>query len=231
MKVILLAAGKGSRLNDSPHHLPKALAPLNSHPSILAYQLQALTTCVSLHDIWVVVGYQKEAIMNAFPHLVYIFNPDFESENTSKSLLRALNKVKEDVLWLNGDVIFRPEILSSFLHANRTGMMVNEEVVGEEEVKYCTDPQGYLTEVSKSVECPQGEAVGINFFKYEDVLWLQNNLEQCQPTDYFERGIEMGLKQGQKVWSFPVEAEDCMEIDFPEDLIRAKELMRRWKLK
>jgi choline kinase len=229
MKAIILAAGMGSRLDDSPHHLPKALTLLNHQASILDCQLHALTSYVSLDHIWLVVGYEKEKIMSAFPDLVYVFNPRYAQENTSKSLLRALRKIEDDVLWLNGDVVFRPDILAPLLEAKRTGMIVNRGRVGEEEVKYCTDPQGYITEVSKQVAQPQGEALGINFFKYEDMLWLRQNLQQCQPQDFFEKAIEMGIEQGQQVWSFPVEAEDCIEIDFPEDLVRAKQLLQRWK--
>lgn len=230
MKAVILAAGMGTRLDDSPHHLPKALTPLNHQASILNCQLRALTSYIPLDQIWIVVGYEKEAIMSAFPDLVYIFNPDFQKENTAKSLLHALKKIDEDVLWLNGDVVFRPAILASFLKANRTAMMVNQTKVGEEEVKYCTDRQGYITEVSKQVKEPEGEALGINLFRHQDMLWLRQNLEECQLRDYFEKGIEMGIQQGNKVWSFPVEEDDCVEVDFPEDLARAKKLVHDWKL-
>jgi L-glutamine-phosphate cytidylyltransferase len=230
MKVVILAAGVGSRLDDSPHHLPKALTLLNPQASILSCQLRALASHLSLDQVLVVVGYEKEAIMSAFPDLLYVFNPDFKNENTSKSLLRALKKLDDDVLWLNGDVLFRPEILHPLLQANRTSMVVNKAVVGEEEVKYCADAQGRILEVSKHIIHSQGEALGINFFRREDMFWLRQNLEQCQFNDFFEKGIEMGLLQGQRVWSFPVEVDDCVEIDFPEDLIRAKQLVNSWGL-
>lgn len=230
MKVIILAAGVGSRLDDSPHHLPKALTLLNHEMSILSCQLRVLTHYLSLDQIWIVVGYEKDLIMAAFPDLVFIFNPDFQKENTSKSLLRALRKIDEDVLWLNGDVVFRPEILNPLLQSNRTGIIVNQATVGEEEVKYRANKEGCVLEISKHIVQPQGEALGINFFKREDMLWLRNNLECCQPGDFFEKGIQMGLKQGHSVWSFPIELDECVEVDFPEDLIRAKQLVERWGL-
>ncbi len=228
MKAIILAAGSGSRLDDSPDHPPKALTLLTPKTSILAFQLQALTAYLSLDQIWIVVGYQKEAIMDAFPDLVYIYNPHFQKENTSKSLLRALNKIDEDILWLNGDVVFRPAILESLLKTARTAMIVNQAVVGEEEVKYRTDDQGLILEVSKEVIQPQGEALGINFFKREDLPWLRKHLTLCKSGDFFEKAIEKGIREGHHVRSSPVGNEDCAEIDFPEDLIRAKQLMLLW---
>ncbi len=229
MKAIILAAGSGSRLDNSPNHPPKALTLVTSKLSILAFQLQALTSCFSLDQIWIVVGYRKELIMDAFPDLVYIYNAQFQKENTSKSLLRALKKIDEDILWLNGDVVFRPAILETVCRQKRTGMVVNQAIVGEEEVKYCVDHQGRILEVSKQVANPQGEALGINLFKREDISWLRHYLQECQPNDYFEKGIEQGIQQGHAVWSFPVAAQDCTEIDFPEDLERAKQLICQWK--
>lgn len=228
MKAVILAAGMGSRLDDAPDHLPKALTRLNGQGTILECQLRGLLPSLAIDDIWVVVGYRKEAIMDAFPNLAFIYNPDFQKENTSKSLLRALRKVDEDVLWINGDVVFRPTILERLINANRTAMVVNQAPVGEEEVKYRADVQGLILEVSKQVDDPQGEALGINFFKGEDLSLLRTKLEQCSLGDFFEKGIEQCIQSGLKVWTLPVGINDCAEIDFPEDLIRARQLVQQW---
>lgn len=229
MKVIILAAGVGSRLDATGYHPPKPLTKLSNGKSILQLQLETLAPYVSLDNIIIVVGYKKEMIMEKFPHLLYVYNPSFASENTSKSLLRALKKVEDDLLWLNGDVIFRPSILASVLQNARTGMIVNQtENLGEEEVKYRADETGRILEVSKGVKEAQGEALGINFYKKSDLSLLKSNLEQCQALDYFEKGIEWSIQQGQQVWSIPVGVTDCVEVDFAEDLIKANEILQIW---
>lgn len=228
MKAVILAAGMGSRLDDSPDHLPKALTPLVDQSSILACQLRELVRYLPLDDIWIVVGYRKEAIMEAFPDLGFIYNSGFQQENTSKSLLRALRKLDEDILWMNGDVVFRPEIVDRLIKENRTAMVVNQAAVGQEEVKYRADPQGLILEVSKQVREPQGEALGINLFKKEDVPLLRDKLEECSPTDFFEKGIEQCIQSGLKVWTVPVGINDCAEVDFPDDLVRARQLIHQW---
>lgn len=229
MKVVILAAGLGSRLDGSQDHTPKALTHLIDHRSILQYQLDALASYLSLDQIIVVVGYHKEQIMAAFPDLMYVFNPHYAQENTAKSLLRAFRKIDEDVLWLNGDVVFHPSILKPLLESDRTAMIVNRTDVAEEEVKYRTDGKERIVEVSKQVKQAEGEALGINFFKKEDLALLKENLEQCQPNDYFEKGIEKGIQQGQIVWRSLVQAEECAEVDFPEDLARANQLLKNWQ--
>jgi choline kinase len=231
MKAVILAAGLGSRLDESENHQPKTLTKLANGKSILELQLEALSAYISLDQVIVIVGYQKEAIMNAFPDLMYIYNSNYDKENTAKSLLRAIKKIEEDLLWLNGDVIFNPKILNELFEFNKTAMVVNTARVGEEEVKYRTDPQGKILEVSKQVQEPQGEALGINFFKRAHLFLLKTNLEQCQPSDYFEKGIELCIQQGLPVWGLPIGNEDCAEIDFPGDLHKANRLLKTWNKK
>lgn len=228
MKAVILAAGLGSRLDSSDEHDPKALTRLDNGKTLLGFQLDALAPYLPLDQVFLVVGYQKEKIMEAFPDLTYIYNPLFKEENTAKSLLRALKKIDDDVLWLNGDVVFRNCIVGRLMQMKRTAMIVNQASVGEEEVKYRTDDQGRILEVSKQVLQPEGEALGINFFTKKDLGKLKECLAACLVKDYFEKGIEYGIQEGQEVWSCVVEAADCAEIDFPEDLVRANQLLKQW---
>ncbi len=224
MKVVILAAGRGNRLGQGD--LPKPLTRLINGKSILGLQLEAIGRYVPLDDIIIVVGYHKELIMEAFPTLLYVYNPDFATENTSKSLLRALVKCHEDVLWLNGDVVFHPSVLAAVLAHPRTSMVVNSGAVGEEEVKYRQDSRGQILEVSKKVAVPQGEALGINYCSAQDLDRLRANLATCAPMDYFERALELGIEQGMALWSVCVDREQCTEVDFPEDLVRANNLLK-----
>lgn len=226
MKVVILAAGKGSRLGT--HAAPKPLTELVSGQSILEHQLEGLSLCTSLNNVMVVVGYHKEEIMERFPDLLYVYSPNFAKENTSKSLLRALEKCDEDVLWLNGDVVFHPSVLKLMLEQPRTAMMVNKGIVGEEEVKYRQDEKGRVLEVSKHVKHPEGEALGINYVAHQDLALLRSQLENCEASDYFEKAIERCIEEGMVVWSVVVEHALCTEIDFPEDLERANAMLRSW---
>jgi len=226
MKVVILAAGKGMRLSDGD--LPKPLTALVNGKSILENQLGAISQMVSLDRVIVVVGYHKEAIMDRFPNLLYVYNPDFSHENTSKSLLRALNKCEEDVMWINGDVVFHPSVLKTLLEKPRTGMVVNIGSVGDEEVKYRQSTDGRILEVSKHIENPQGEALGINYCSASDLERFRQNLNKCAPNDYFERGLELCIEEGMAVWSVPVKSDLCAEVDFPEDLVRANRMIQQW---
>ena len=191
-------------------------------------QIQNLAEHFNKHDISVVVGFKKELIMEKFPDLTYIYNQYFDATNTSKSLLKALQKNrKEDVLWLNGDVVFDSELLEVIkqeIAKKESFVSVNHSRVAEEEVKY-TLKEGFVHELSKQVKNGLGEAVGINFISQKDLPVLVSQLENCDDNDYFERGIELAIqKDGMKVKAVDISQFRCMEIDFKEDLDQANNL-------
>lgn len=228
MKVVILAAGQGSRLGDQEH--PKPLVPLEDGQSILAHQIHHVRKHVSIDDIFLVVGFRKELFLEAFPDLLFVYSPYYARENTSKSLLRAVKKIDEDLLWINADVVFHPYVLSKLLENRRNAMLVSERKVGEEEVKYKSDSSGHILEVSKSVVDGTGEALGLNFFTAESLPSLQKHLTQCHDDDYFEKAIEGCIQEGMKVHACPIDSDLCTEIDFPEDLKHASGLLRSWKI-
>lgn len=216
MRAIILAAGIGSRLG-KPH--PKPLTRLASGETILERQIDRLTRFLTLDDIILVVGYKKDLIMERFPKLTYVYNNFYDTTNTASSLLAGLRKVKkEDVLWLNGDVVFEQEALERILTAKVSAVAVNTDSVGDEEIKYTLDEQGAILELSKTVRNGLGEAVGINLIKAADLSLLVAGLEQCGATDYFERGIEIAARKGLKMFPVYINNLLCMEIDFEEDL-------------
>lgn len=227
MKVVILAAGFGSRFGD--HDLPKPLTLLKTGQSILGLQVNYLKKVFSPRDIFIVVGFQKEKIINKFSDLTYIHSPNFARENTAKSLLKAVSKIDDDLLWLNGDVVFHPSVLETILATDKTSMVVNRGTVADEEVKYLANAQGQILEVSKEVNDPQGEALGINLFTRKDLPILHEKLAICEANDYFEKAIEMCIEDGMAVWSVPIPQDRCIEIDFAEDLEKANDLLGTWE--
>lgn len=225
MKIIILAAGIGSRLGNP---FPKPLTPLKGGKSIMERQVENLSGNFNEHDISVVVGFKKDLIMERFPDLTYIYNQFFDATNTSKSLLKALLKYRnEDVLWLNGDVIFDAElftVLNKEIEQKNSFVSVNTSRVAEEEVKY-TLKNGHIHELSKQVKGGLGEAVGINFISKEDMPVFIKQLENCDENDYFEKGIEMAIQENDlKVKAVDISNFKCMEVDFKEDLEAANNM-------
>lgn len=226
MKIIILAAGIGSRLGNP---FPKPLTPLKNGKSIMKMQTDNIASKYDIDDINVVVGFKKDLIMERFPELTYVYNPFFDRTNTSKSLLQALRKHRDkSVLWFNGDVVFDQKILDVLdphIQENTSFVAVNTSKVAEEEVKY-TLKEGYINELSKTVKNGLGEAVGINFISSNDILKFIERLEECDANDYFEKGLELAIeKDNLKIKAVDISMYNCMEIDFAEDLENANKML------
>jgi choline kinase len=225
LDVTILAAGLGSRLGMP---FPKPLTPLSDGRSIMQQQLDNLYS--RLPDearVTVVVGFRPDLIMSAVPDVRYVFNERFDRTNTSKSLLKALRAAGPGgMLWLNGDVVFDPRVLDRILPMIRRDasfVCVNAATVGEEEVKYRVDDDGFVTVLSKTVTEGLGEAVGINYIASADKPMLIEHLERCTDQDYFERGIESAIEEGLKVRPVDISEFFVVEVDFTDDLERANE--------
>jgi choline kinase len=232
VQVVILAAGMGTRLGRSH---PKPLTPLEDGRSILQQQLDGVRSAFGPDtSITVVVGYKGKRIMRASPDLLYAYNPDFASTNTSKSLLKALRTSRPGgVLWLNGDVVFEPAVLDVTVELVRAGqsfVCVDTASVADEEVKYTLDGEGFIQELSKTVTGGLGEAVGINHVSAADKPVLIEHLARCADDDYFERGIETAVQEaGIRFWPVDISRFSAVEVDFEEDLRRANRTLRARK--
>ena len=216
MKAIILAAGIGSRLGNSN---PKPLTKLKNGESILGRQVAYLSEYLGVNNIIAIVGYKKDLIMESFPNLLYVYNNFYDTTNTSKSLLAGLHKIEnEDVLWLNGDVVFEKELLPKIIQCSQSCMAVNTNSVGEEEIKYNVFDDGNIKDVSKTASLALGEAVGINKIMAVDFRLFKSNLEKCDDQDYFEKALELSIQDGMKIMPVNINKYLCMEIDFEDDL-------------
>ena len=178
--------------------------------------------------VMVVVGFKKDLIMEADPHVLYAYNANFDTTNTSKSLLCGIKHVHhEDVLWINGDVVFDMDVIRQLLQKEASWVVVNNAQVGEEEVKYTTNDRGYINAISKQVKHPLGEAVGINLIEAAHLASFKEKLNAVQDQDYFERGMELLIQEKKDLFR-PLNVDDgaCIEVDFKEDLKRARLIVK-----
>lgn len=206
---------------------PKPLTPLADGRTIMRQQMDNLSAAFGEElRVMTVIGFKLELIIESFPNNLYVYNESYDQTNTNRSLLKALRlSGPGGVIWLNGDVVFDPRVLErvkEYIDRDESIICVNTAVVGDEEVKYRVDADGFVSELSKQVVNALGESVGINFVADKDKQLLIEGLAACADDDYFERGIEIMIEtHGTRVQ--PVDISDlfAVEVDFEEDLTRA----------
>lgn len=110
MKAIILAAGRGTRLGDLTIDKPKCMLNFGFE-TILERQIRILQECgFKSQNIMVVTGYRKDTI-KIDPNIELVINREYDKTSNTYSLFLALSKIKEDVLILDGDLIFQKETI------------------------------------------------------------------------------------------------------------------------
>ena len=113
MKVIILAAGKGSRLRPYTNDRPKCMVPLAGKP-MLHRQVDVLRGA-GLSDITLVGGYKADCLEAKDARV--LLNPKYDSTNMVTTLFCAREQMVygEDLLITYGDIVFEPRVLKSVL--------------------------------------------------------------------------------------------------------------------
>jgi len=231
MNAVILNAGEGRRLRPLTSLKPKCLLKLNDI-TILEHQLINLKKC-GMRDVTIVVGYHANQISEGIKNkdldleIEFIQNPIYHKTNTVYSLWLAREHIKNDFIYLNGDVVFHKEVLERLLKSHYdTCIAVEKKQVNEEEVKVQL-ASNLVKAIGKDMELSEahGEFVGIakfsNRFNQLFINKLNEVVKEGKVNEFFEVALDRTLK------SYDVHAVDvsdlpCIEVDTYEDLSIAK---------
>lgn len=232
-RAIILVAGASRRLAQVTGGRPKSLMDVGGKP-ILYHQLDAVERA-GVREVALVVGYHKEEVITAarqYPGKLsfrFFENHVFDRTNTLYSLYLARDVIVEgDFFYLNGDVVFDPEILQRLAAAPLgSWLAVDTKTCAEEEVKaQCQGDR--VVRLSKEVPpaVARGEFIGIARFAISDAPLFVASLDKAvaagEVLAYFELAVERILDQT-PVRVLDVSDLAAVEIDFPEDLAAARD--------
>lgn len=115
MKVIILAAGQGTRLRPYTDDRPKCMVELKGKP-LLHHQLEAIEYCqVKKEDIALAAGYLQEAL--DAPSIKQYTNQQYATTNMVATLFAAEDFMQagEDLIVSYGDIVYKPEVFEKLL--------------------------------------------------------------------------------------------------------------------
>lgn len=232
---IILAAGVSRRLYPHTWKSPKCLLKIGNK-SIIDFQLGALEKN-GVSDITVIVGYYREMIReyleSSYPELNFNFitNHHYFETNTAFSLSMARDVMQSNPsLLMNADVLYPESLLEKVLkHPEGNVLAVDIKKCGREEVKVIEGGEGTIIAIGKELIEEQclGEFIGVakfsNGFNRDFSKKLENLVKSGGKTDYFEAAIHPLLSKHRVVYA-DVSDQSCTEIDFLEDLEKARRL-------
>ena len=115
MELIILAAGKGSRIFNNIKK-NKCLININGK-SLIEKIIYDANNLKIFNKIKVVVGYKKDNIKKELKKykIEYIYNKDFSNKEMLHSLKLGIQKSKEDVIITYSDIIYSKKIFTQIL--------------------------------------------------------------------------------------------------------------------
>ena len=251
MKVIILAAGMGSRLRPLTNDKPKCMVKLLDD-TLIERQIKIFRS-YDINDITIVTGYKNEVI--DMPNVNYVNNPNYETTNMNESLFCALELSNSPVLVTYSDIVFEQKIIQQMLEITdgiRLAVNLNWKKYYQNRKNHpLSEAENVLVEnerilqirknISKSLQNQQiGEFLGIMMLSSDHVKILlerysylkknhigtfhnSSSLSNAYITDMLQEIINCGINVN------PVFTEGrWFEIDTPEDLKNAEKLINKF---
>ncbi len=229
MRGIILAAGKGSRLNGTAGDKPKCLVEAGGI-TLLERQITALEQA-GMDEITVVVGCQAERVRaRCGSRVTYVENSRFGETNSLYSLWTARALLYQGFVVLNCDVLFHPALLDDLLatHQDAALLMAYREPgqqYGDEEMKVKVR-DGLVVDMSKTMDPAEadGENLGIVKFGPKSAPRLVSILEDVVAAGGLRDWAPKAFREFAQEWplhALGTRGYPWIEIDFPEDYQRA----------
>ncbi|MEQ1829895.1 MAG: NTP transferase domain-containing protein, partial [Pirellula sp.] len=113
MQVIMIAAGRGSRLMPTTADAPKCYAEVQGK-SLLEWALDAFRAN-GLNDICFVGGYLIDRVRQDYPQFDYRHNVDWPNNNILASLMYAEDLMNEPFICCYSDILFTPAVVEALV--------------------------------------------------------------------------------------------------------------------
>lgn len=242
-QIVVLAAGKGTRMGDQPW--PKVLAPLRDKP-LISYILEEIKK-LDLETLpIIVVGFMQDKVRQELGDK-YLYAVQEQQLGTGHAAAVAKNLVTaKNVVVLYGDMPFiRAESLENLIET--------QEVTGDKfsmftaTVKNFEGPLSPLEKYGRIIRAQNGDILKITEFKdctpeekeikevnpgvyCFDSQWLWENIgrlgkQNSQGEYYLTDMLEIAVSRGERVNSLPINPNEVLGINTWEDHGHAENLI------
>lgn len=233
MRAILLAAGRGRRLGQD---LPKCLLSIEGR-TLLERHIEILGS-VGISALTIVVGYQKEAIYEHVASLKpslpidFVENPRFV-RGSIVSLQVAADHLADGGIWMDADVLYPAGLMRLLVESKHDNCVLADgrsEETGEEMMLGTRG--GRVLKIARRVGKDwdfAGESVGFARVGREGAKVMKRFLDEEVNAERLDQEYEAAMDRAFAEIPFGYERVDAFawtEIDFEEDVVKARKLAR-----
>src|SRR4051812_12128217 len=232
MRGIILAAGRGSRLNGGAGDMPKCLVTVGGE-TLLSRNARILRNC-GIDDIVIVVGCAAETVRRTMTDTTFVENPIFATTNSLYSLWLSRQYLTDGFIVMNCDVLLHPQLVVDLLSAKYEDALLLayrdvDTEFGDEEMKVRVRC-GRVVEMSKAMNPldADGENLGVVKFGPSGARVLIDEMEKLVSAGdrnaWVPRAFDQFARQ-RPLHAIGTRGLPWTEIDFPEDYRRAVEVV------
>lgn len=231
MQVVILAAGQGSRLLPLTSDRPKCLVNVGER-SILEYQIDALKKC-NINNIEIVTGYHAEKIEETIGRRAsYTYNPHFKETNSLYSLWLVKDKIRNDFILLNSDVLFHIAVLEKLIDSHYPDVLAVDSrkrlIDGEMNVR--VNEERKIVDISKKIAAKDADAESVQIVKFSKkgaTVFLKkvDELISANEINRFPTYAIQQMLSFYNIYALDIGDLPWIEIDELQDLERAKEII------
>ncbi len=216
MKAIILAAGKGSRLYPITLNKPKGLLEIGNE-TILDRMVRQFKT-IGISDILIVVGYQKEFLMEHFGDSVrYREYKNYANTNNLHTLWSVKDELNDDVIITFADLIMHQSIIDDLANSNNNiTMVVDTSQVLEGTMRVKVDDVGVKSITTTTIEEANSNFIGISKLSKEGCTLLideMSSIIDAHFNDYYTIAIDRLARSGNQIGYCDAKDHIWREID------------------
>ena len=237
VKVIILAAGQGSRLLPLTQDLPKALLDIHGQ-TLIGRQIDAFAAC-GVKEFVVVIGFRPDLMEEALTRIARrnhvtvrtVYNPFYAVADNLASCWMARHEMDGDFIQVNGDNVFRADLAGALLDAEGAPVIAavaRKRHYDADDMKVVLDGDRVLR-IGKQLPLEEvnAEALGFYVFRGEGPRLYRETLEEMirEPDglhQWFPAAIDR-LARRVAVKALDLTGMEWCEVDYPTDLKLARE--------
>jgi len=190
LKIIVLAAGQGKRLQPLTNNKPKCMVELFGK-TLLQRQIEIYRNC-GISDITVVTGYYDSKIN--YPDIYKLKNKRYRTTNMVESLFCAQEKLFGSVIVSYGDIIFEKKIIKKLINSeNDISIIIDKNWKDYWKIRFndplkdaeslVVDKNGFIQSIgqkAKNVEEIGGQFIGLMKFQNDGIKNIKKFYEKIK---------------------------------------------------
>jgi choline kinase len=209
---------------------PKAMLDVDGR-SLIEHQLDDLAA-FGVNNVTVVAGYQSQRLREHLgTRAHFVENARYRETNSLYSLWLARDVIRRGAIVMNSDLLASRELLARLVQApSEDAVLVDRTSVLDDEEMKVTIWNGFAVDFGKDLpaEASHAENVGILKFGAEGGRRLVEHLDALIGGGLVNAWAPRAFRAFAHVWplrAIETEGLPWTEIDFPEDLRRAREVV------